>query len=866
MKKITLFVMILLITTINAQQQQYTSKQNAVNHRETGRKHFRPVENTRNAQVTYFSENFESGDLGNWTTVDQDGDTYTWDVFQLTAHSGDYCASSASWTSTDGALTPDNWLITPAIDLSGASGTIFLEWYVAAQDQTWPSEVYRVLVSTTGTSVGDFVEIYPDETVQAGGPDGNNYWKRTVDVSAYAGQSNVYFAFQHHNVTDMFMINIDDVSVYQNTVIDGGLISIDAPNNQTGCSLSNAEDVTVTLYNYGGVNITDFSVSYSIDGGTPVIENVTGVDIAPATSYTYTFNQQADLSALGYHTVTANLNLANDSNGTNNNIGVNVTNGDASLVIEVQTDNNGQQSWELTDSSGNVIASHGSYQWNITETTTVCLLDNDCYTFNWNSVAGSSNTVTLTYNGVQVDQHVADGSYSVYAIGGSCAAVDAKLLSLDIPGYAFPNTDVNIGGTIRNVGSSPITSFDVDYSVNGGASVGPYSVTGVNLNTGDTYDFVHNVPFNQSVEGIYTIEVSISNVNGTTDGNPGDNVMSTDINISSSQLERTVLIEQFTTEQCPNCPPVLQYLENIFDNDPNVIMMAHHAGYYTDFLTTPEASDMTQFFNMGGSTYAPAGMMDRAYDGGDHDQDGTPEPGPVFWDGDPFGQNRIDERKAIPAFVSINICGNYNPSTRELNVRLQGEFMNNFSNVGVSLWVTEDHIAQQNQASAPAGFEHRFVERDAISSLLGDPITSSTNLGDSFDIDYTYTMDAGWNYDNLYLVAFVSKINDNDVNDREIANAVQIKLSDLAECSTGIDKLINDKIKVYPNPSTGSFTFNNVDNMSVKIYNIQGMEVYSNDNLGHVLQVNLSNLPNGTYFAKFTDNDKVGVKRIIIAK
>jgi len=582
---------------IHAQQQQYTSKQNAVNHIETGRTHNSPVVNNKNVQVSFFSEDFEGGDLGNQTTISQDGDTQNWNVVSASAHSGTYHTTSAYWNQSP--LTPDNWLITPAIDLSGATDTIFLEWYVAAQDQSWPSEVYRVLDSTSGTN--------------------------------------------------------------------------------------------------------------------------------------------------------------------------------------------------------------------------------------------------------------------------DCTAVDAQLVSINIPSYTLPNTDVDIAGTVKNIGTSNITSFDVNYTVNG-TSAGIYSVTGINLATGDNYDFVHNIPFNESVESIYTIEVIISNVNGGNDGNLSNNSLSSDINVTSNLATRTVLVEEFTTEECGSCPPVLQYLENIIDNDSNVIMMAHHSGFFTDFLTTQEADDMTVFYNDGGSTFTPAGMIDRAYDP-DPYGDGTPVPGPVFWDRDPYGGNRINARKNTPAFVTVNICGAYDQTTRELNVRIEGEFMDNFSNMGVSLWVTEDHIAEQNQTGASSGFEHRFVERGVISSLLGDPITTSTNTGDTYQVEYTsYTMASYWNYDNLYLVAFVSKINDNDVNDREIANAVQIKLSDLIDCSTGINKLINDKIKVYPNPSTGNFTFSNVNNMSVNIYNMQGIEVYNNDNLNHILQINLSHLPNGTYFAKFTDNDKVGVKRIIIAK
>ena len=827
----------------------------------------------KNTNVAYFTDNFDDGDISDWTTIDNDGDTYGWDATnygQSTdlsatagAHSVDYAVSSASWDQTDGALTPDNWLISPSIDLSAASGTVFLEWFVAGQDQTWASEVYRVLVSTTGTAISDFTEVYADETVQASGPDGNDYWKRTADLSAYAGQT-IHVAFQHHNCSDQFRINLDDISVYENTVIDGGLTAVTAPNNASGCTLTSTEPVTVTVFNYGGAAITDYTVSYSINGGTPVVENVTGANIAPASSVDYTFTQTADLSALDYYTINCNFSMTDDADGTNNINSTTATNGDGQITVAVSTDDQSGQAWEIVNANGDVIASHEDYQWNITESTDVCVMDNDCYTFNW--TGGTSNDVTVSYNGTQVDQTTATGDYSVYAIGGNCSSIDAKLSALTFPGFVMPNTDVNITGTVKNVGTDAITSFDVDYTINGGASVGTYSVTGQNITTGNTYNFTHDVVFNQSTEAVYTIEVTISNVNGGTDGNTLDNVMTAGINVNSSQLERTVLIEQFTTEQCPNCPPVLAYMEGIYDNDPNCIMLTHHAGYYTDFLTNQMHGDMLDFFNDGGSTYAPAGMMDRAYDGGDHDGDGTNDPGPVFWDGEPYGGNRITEREAMPAFVSVNICGTYNTTSHVFDGKVYGEFLDNFTNVGTALFVSEDHIAQESQASAPAGFEHRYTARAVAGDRLGEAVTSPTTAGSTYEKAYTTTMDASWAYDNLYLVAFVANMNASDVNDREVANAIQIKLSDIPVCQVGVTSIENSSINIFPNPSTGIINVKGAENSTIEVLNSIGQIVLTVNNASNMESVNLSDYNEGTYIVRVITNNNITVKKVNIVK
>ena len=156
-----------------------------------------------------FFEGFEAGTLPTgWVTYDEDGDTYNWentaiefDIFE--AHDGLYCMTSASYLNTVGALTPNNWLVTPAMDITAASE---LKFWVAAQDADWSDEQYYVKVSTTGNAVADFTETLHDAVSPAA------WGEVTLDLSAYAGQT-IYIAFQHADVTDMYFIKIDDVTV-----------------------------------------------------------------------------------------------------------------------------------------------------------------------------------------------------------------------------------------------------------------------------------------------------------------------------------------------------------------------------------------------------------------------------------------------------------------------------------------------------------------------------------------------------------------------------------------------------------------------------------------------------------------------------
>jgi len=128
-------------------------------------------------------------------------------------HSGAGMAASQSYDGEDGgagALSPDNWLITPQLFIASTSVNPRLEYYVATY--TW-RDYMSVCVSTTGTAPANFVQ-KSREQVPSGGPSGQENWvMRTLDLTEYAGQS-IYIAFRHYNSADQFWLMLDDVTVY----------------------------------------------------------------------------------------------------------------------------------------------------------------------------------------------------------------------------------------------------------------------------------------------------------------------------------------------------------------------------------------------------------------------------------------------------------------------------------------------------------------------------------------------------------------------------------------------------------------------------------------------------------------------------
>ena len=198
-----------------------------------------------------------------WKFIDADGDGYNWNTNYLRdfvndstglpdpqGHNGSNgMVGSASWVQAP--LTPDNWMILPAIDLP-ANGQYILSWFEKGQDADYATEHYSVYVSTTGRNVNDF-------TTAAYSGNSTPVWTgRNVNLSAYAGQT-IYVAFRHHNVTDMFYLDIDDIKIATEGVgideVESSMLSL-YPNPASSTVAVSAEgidgNVTVQIVDMNG--------------------------------------------------------------------------------------------------------------------------------------------------------------------------------------------------------------------------------------------------------------------------------------------------------------------------------------------------------------------------------------------------------------------------------------------------------------------------------------------------------------------------------------------------------------------------------------------------------------------------------------
>jgi len=158
------------------------------------------------------AEDFEGGQMPppGWSTIDTNLSGKNWDMVDRWTnpdyvHSGDY----AAWVNYDEWSTSDEWLLTPLIDLRGASGATLEFW--AQSDTRWCSANMLLHVTDLGgTVLGTVWNMCAEENWYS-----FVYRPVTVDLSAYKGQT-IKLAWQYVGI-DGESFGLDDVSVSATT-------------------------------------------------------------------------------------------------------------------------------------------------------------------------------------------------------------------------------------------------------------------------------------------------------------------------------------------------------------------------------------------------------------------------------------------------------------------------------------------------------------------------------------------------------------------------------------------------------------------------------------------------------------------------
>ncbi len=365
----------------------------------------------------------------------------------------------------------------------------------------------------------------------------------------------------------------------------------------------------------------------------------------------------------------------------------------------------------------------------------------------------------------------ASGTMAVEALVAGETIPDTDLGIADVtvePLLADGSTAMRATARVHNFGCKAVAGFTVDMKADGGKASPAY----VDAEIGSQTDSVVAYTFDPAV---LTDEDTQWTATLTAHGTEPDGCALNDTATAQYSLTRNVVIEEFTTEQCHNCPTMAAYLHTVLNDAANagrVFAVAHHTGFNTDWLTLDGDDDLLWLYN--GSTYAPATAINRrpvfvARNNGEA-LSAVGAPGSA----DELADCVADERR-LHADAKLSLKVTLNADSTQLGVDVYGISTGSYAtpNPRITVCLVENNITAKNQVGATGEFVHQHVAR-ANNGTWGQP---AEWVDRRLHYATTFSLDKAWVKENLEVVAFVGNYDSTDPTACITDNAAQAKLA-----------------------------------------------------------------------------------------
>lgn len=393
-------------------------------------------------------------------------------------------------------------------------------------------------------------------------------------------------------------------------------------------------------------------------------------------------------------------------------------------------------------------------------------------------------------NGIGIDVYVCElldypnpGEFFVFNNVCSSVGLDVNLIDF-IMAPKVAAGDVEVNGVIRSERDTPITSFEVVYSLDGvDSDVATYD--GLNIGFNETYDFTHTQLASVEV-GEHVFELYIQNINGAgDDDNPNNNMLSAEVLCVNEIFVKNVVYEEGTGTWCGWCPRGLVGLNTMAHDytDGTWIGIGVHNG---DPMTVSEYDQGIGNF-IGGY---PSGVMNRetVYDPGLSSLE------PAF----------LAARQEIPLGKIEVTAKTWDENTREIMVEATSNFAMdlNGTSYNVAMVIVESGMtgttSQWNQANYYSGGANGdLIDWDGTNwALLPNPVPAADMVyqhvgrvlvggwngfsgvipadvayGTNYTYEFTHTLADDFNAANVDLVVMLI-----DNTTGIIANAYEVEL------------------------------------------------------------------------------------------
>lgn len=374
---------------------------------------------------------------------------------------------------------------------------------------------------------------------------------------------------------------------------------------------------------------------------------------------------------------------------------------------------------------------------------------------------------------VNLDGTWADSSKvsdAVLSIGAIITADNMPTFDLGIDSISMPER-IQVGSAepltlqVTNHGSRIISGFDVWTNENGCEAVS-YPVN-LSILPGERKEVVvdYITPRGEKERNV-SLKVKLCNLKEGADVNEDNNSDSTSYDVTKYKFVKVPLLEEFTTENCSNCPSAAEAIHEALASNNyinEIAVVCHHSGFYEDQFTQQCDRDMLWLYGTE-AVYAPAIMWDRTC----FTYPSTPVMDAPREKGEYI--SIFDYLKSLTTEVAILPEAVYDPDTRMLHVTVTGGRDHVFGgdDIRLTVYLVENEIHSSTQNNGGNDYIQRHVIR-AYNSTWGEPINWDSN--DNYYYECDLTVPDNCVKSNMQIIAVVSNYDPSDATNCQVENA-----------------------------------------------------------------------------------------------
>jgi hypothetical protein len=454
------------------------------------------------------------------------------------------------------------------------------------------------------------------------------------------------------------------------------------------------------------------------------------------------------------------------------------------------------------------------------------------------AVASSPNLASTA----GADATAADNAYYTF-IQGVQPQYDLSVTGETVSAFLnASNAPFTLTGEITNFGSASVNSFDLNYTINGGAAV-TTSVT-ASVAPYAAYNFSHATAWTPPSTGTYTVEMWATNINGNPDGNTSNDRINFTVNVVDNFAVRQTLMEVFTSSTCGPCRPGN---ENMDDVVVPTITDYTIVKYQQDF---PGAGDpyVTQTAVNRRGYYAINSIPRMEIDG--------------QWDQNAASLNKsiFEGFQAVPAFMEFNMNTTEYMLTN-VTVDFDIDILEDYpaGNYVVQTAIVEKRTDQNVASNGETEFF--YVMMDMLPDENGAAISGLTK-GNTINVNRTTDMASTFveEMSDLKVVVWVE-----NSQTKEVMNSAWADLTQ----AIGLEESALASANIFPNPANDFFTIEltQATDFNVEVLNVAGQTVLANNFTDvNTATLNTSSLSAGVYLVNVISGTEKATKRLVITK